>query len=102
MKLTKRTDPRNLNPDDCCFIFPMRGRPFFRIYHRDAEKALFFTDYEIASEVSPFVKLISDDVELKEFLQDDGEIKYLMDFPECALRDNVLPLGPGEVWQVDA
>lgn len=103
--IVKRTDPRMLNPENCCFIFPCRGRPFFRVYHRDiphesGKKS--FTDYDVASEVTPFVKLISDDVELKEYLQDDGEIKYLMDFPEPVLRSGPTYLGPGEVWETDA
>lgn len=100
MKLVKRTDPRMLNPENCCFIFPMLGRPFFRVYHRDGKKS--FTDYDVAAEVTPFVKLISDDVELKEYLQDDGEIMYLMDFPEPVLRSGPTYLGPGEVWEPDA
>ena len=107
MNLIKRTDPRNLNPEDCCFIFPVRGKPFFRVYHRESVSgqrisvAGSFTDYDISAEVTPFVKLISDDVELKEYRQDNGEIHYLMDFPECALSDEVEPLGPGEVWNAD-
>lgn len=95
-KLLKRIDPRKLNPEDCCFIFhfPSEKRPaVFRIYNR---KEGTFTDYQVAGGITPFVQLVSDDVELKEY-QDGSKI---MDFPEHALTCGKVPLlQPGEIWE---
>jgi|GEM_PF-3793898 len=99
-KLIKRTDPRNLNPKNCCFIFGIGDeKSYFRIYHRERGERGDFTDYRIAGGVTPFVKFDDDDVELKEYRLADGSIDYVMDFPEHVLSGKLSVLGPGEVWE---
>jgi len=102
-KLVRRIDVRKLNPKDCCFIFPFfpsESPPVFRIYNR-AEGT--FRDYTVRNGVTPFVQLVSDDFELKEYVEvRDGEEWYTtfeMDFPEFALTaGKARLLEPGEVW----
>jgi hypothetical protein len=99
-KILRRTNVQGLDPRDCCFIFPFPKedrRPVFRRYLRDenGERNGRFLDYEIRGGVTPFVKFVYDDVELKEILV-AGEVHYEMDFPEFVMNPKYSRLTPGE------
>lgn len=101
--LIKRIDVRNLDPNLCCFIFGFGDeQPIFRVYSEDKTT---FKDYYVRTGVTPFVKLVDDDVELKEYLSskdDKDEVLRVMDFPEYALTaGRAKLLRPGEVWVKD-
>ena len=100
-KLIRRIDPRKLNPANCCFIFSSFRKDYavFRIYNRENKT---FKDYRVATAVTPFVQIVDNDIELKEYIGEDGEVEYLMDFPEHALTCGETPLlKPGEVWEAE-